>query len=153
MKICLECSEGGHLDEMLCILDAFSEHEIFFILTKVGRTEDLCKRYRVKFIKRRSHHNKINIIFDLVSLIPFCLANIIIEKPDVIVSTGGNAIIPLSYIGKAFGITIIYIESLTRVDDISGTGKIVYPVADLFLIQWKHLLEKYKKAEYWGKVV
>ena len=77
------------------------------------------------------------------------------EKPDVIISTGGGEIaVPFCYIGKVLGAKVIFIETLTRLTTPSGGGKLVYPIADLFLVQWESLLNRYgKKAKYWGKVI
>ena len=38
------------------------------------------------------------------------------------------------------------------VKELSLSGKIIYPFADLFLVQWKELSKKYKKAVYGGSV-
>ena len=77
------------------------------------------------------------------------------EKPDVIVSTGGGEIaVPFCYIGKILGAKIIFIETLSRITTPSGGGRLVYPIADLFLVQWESLLKKYgTKAKYWGNVI
>lgn len=77
------------------------------------------------------------------------------EKPDVIVSTGGGEIaVPFSYIGKMMGAKVIFIDTLARVTTPSGGGKLVYPIADLFLVQWEPLLKIYgKKSKYWGKII
>ena len=29
-------------------------------------------------------------------------------------------------------------------------GKFIYPIADLFVVQWKEMLKLYPKAVYWG---
>ena len=93
----------------------------------------------------------INLIL-MATIITFKAIGILIrEKPDVLVSNGGLLPIPFSYIGKLFGSNIIYIESAARVTTASGAGKLVYPIADLFLVQWKSLLKQYgRKAKYKG---
>ena len=77
------------------------------------------------------------------------------EKPDVIISTGGGEIaVPFCYIVKVLGAKVIFIETLARMTTPSGGGRFVYPIADLFLVQWESLLEVYgSKAKYWGKVI
>ena len=47
-------------------------------------------------------------------------------------------------------IKVIYVESYTRLKDLSLSGKIIYPLADLFVVQWKQLAHKYPKAVYGG---
>jgi beta-1,4-N-acetylglucosaminyltransferase len=76
------------------------------------------------------------------------------ERPKLIVSTGSEIAIPAFYLAKLFRIKTIFIESWARVIEPSGTGRLVYPVADVFLVQWECLLPKYgKKAKYEGAVI
>lgn len=153
MKFCLECGEGGHLKEMTQVLEAFSSHEIFFVIVGVESTKDLAKDHKVYYIKDRRRHKLSYVMLNYILIAPLCLKILLMERPDAIISTGGLATIPLSYIGKILRIKIIYIESLTRVFNLSGNGRLIYPIADLFLVQWESLVEKYKKAKYWGKVI
>ena len=70
------------------------------------------------------------------------------EKPSIIISTGAGVCVPFFYVGRLFKVKTIYVESLTRVKDLSLTGKLVYPVASVFFVQWPELAEKYKKAKF-----
>ena len=75
------------------------------------------------------------------------------EKPDLILSNGAEIAIPTLYVGKLFGVKIIFIESWCRVNKPSTTGKVIYPISDMFLVQWESLLSKYgSKAEFQGGV-
>lgn len=47
---------------------------------------------------------------------------------------------------------IVYVESLARVDTLSVSGKLLYYVADRFLVQWPELKEKYPRAEFYGRL-
>lgn len=160
MKICLECAHGGHLDEMLSIIDAFKGHDIFFVTIKAETTKDLgqmAKVYYIRNLRNLAGLTKIAqiiiITLYLILLILPCIRILLKEKPQVIVSTGGGSTIPLCYFGKLLGAKIIYIESMTRVNQPSGTGKLIHPIADLFLVQWESMLRFYRKAKYWGKVI
>ena len=77
------------------------------------------------------------------------------EKPDIIVSDGGGEIaVPFCYIGKILGSKIIFIESLAKITTPTAAAKFINPIADLFLVQWKILLNKFgKKAKYWGSIL
>lgn len=159
MKICLVCSHGGHLTEMLQLLDAFKDHEVFLITHDEKFTRVLKDVYSIKIYLIRDllvKSDKLTLFRILIHLLIIFLEEIKIfikEKPDVIVSTGSEIAIPISYLAKILGKKVIFIESLCRVYDLSGTGKLVYPIADLFLVQWNYLTEKYKKARYEGKVI
>lgn len=76
------------------------------------------------------------------------------ERPDVIVSTGSEIAIPAFFWAKILGIKTVYIESWCRVRSVSTTGKVVYPVSDLFLVQWPELVDQLgNKARYEGAVI
>ena len=68
------------------------------------------------------------------------------EKPDVIISSGAAVAVPFFYIGKLMGAKLIYIEVYDRIDKSTITGRIVYPIADRFIVQWEDMLKLYPKA-------
>ena len=74
-----------------------------------------------------------------------------------IVCNGPGTCIPpclLIYILRIFcikHIPIIFVESLARVHKLSLSGKILYPIADRFIVQWPYL--KGGRAEYHGKLL
>jgi UDP-N-acetylglucosamine:LPS N-acetylglucosamine transferase len=72
------------------------------------------------------------------------------EKPDVIITTGAHTCVPMCYLGKIFKKKIIYIESFAKVKTPNLSGKLVYPIADLFIVQWPELLKYYPKGKYLG---
>ena len=73
-------------------------------------------------------------------------------KPQVIVTTGAGCVIPMFVLGKIFRKKLIFIETFSRTDSKTITGKICYPMADVFIVQWKVLLNLYPKAKYFGPI-
>jgi beta-1,4-N-acetylglucosaminyltransferase len=149
LKICLACSQGGHFVQMMQLLEAFEGHESFFVSYNSEATKYLKNVYLLKYEKDYIK-DKLNLIRTIIKAIYILLK----EKPDLVISTGGGEIaVPFCYIGKILGANVIFIETLARVTTCSGGGKLVYPIADLFLVQWKSLLNKYgKKTKYWGQI-
>ena len=74
------------------------------------------------------------------------------EKPDVVITTGVLAMIPLCLIAKLFGKKLIYIESFAKVSSPTETGRFLYKFADRFYVQWKPMLQFYPKAIYLGGI-
>ena len=141
MKICLACTHGGHFVEMMRLLDAFKGHNHFFVTYNSEATKNLESAYFIKF-EEGGLKAKIMLIKTLIKAVKILLK----EKPDVIISTGGGEIaVPFCYIGKVLGAKVIFIETLTRLTTPSGGGKLVYHIADLFLVQWESLLNRYGK--------
>ena len=63
MKICLACSAGGHLDEILQLRPFFSKHKYFFISFRRADTESLVKKEKIYFLERPAR-NPITTIID-----------------------------------------------------------------------------------------
>jgi beta-1,4-N-acetylglucosaminyltransferase len=146
MKICLVCSHGGHLAEMLHLQEAFEGHETFFITYASARTRELERKYLLRNIGT----NPLLMAFAFLRTLSILFK----ERPKLIVSTGSEIAIPAFYLAKLLGMKTIFIESWTRVLQPTGTGRIVYPISDVFLVQWERLLTKYgNKARYEGAIL
>ncbi len=147
MKIALVCSPGGHLTEMLQLMEAFEGHDVFFITHKHKRTLGLTYR---KYLVGDVGASPIS----FVRAFPSLLRALLKERPDIMLSTGDAVAVPSFLLAKAFGIPTIYIESWSKVNTTSGTGRLVYRFADEFLVQWPQLKEVYgDKARYEGSVI
>lgn len=163
MKIGLECADGGHLDEMLSLIDALDHFDKFFVTFRTDATRDLCRIANTHFVPNFRgiiDTSRLPVVLRqvytaiyLIRTVPRCLSILRREKPDIIISTGGPVTLPMFFLGKMLGVQRIYVESITRVQELSGTGKLAYPMADVFLVQWKSLTAKYRNAQYWGRVL
>ena len=58
----------------------------------------------------------------------------------------------MCYIGKLFGSKIIYIETYANRNTKTATGRLIYPISDLFIVQWEEMLKIYPKAVYGGSI-
>ena len=74
------------------------------------------------------------------------------EKPDLVITTGVLAMIPMCLIAKIFGKKLIYIESFAKISSPTLTGKFLYKYADQFYVQWEKMLEIYPNAIYKGGI-
>ena len=73
-------------------------------------------------------------------------------RPDVIVTTGANTCVPLCYMGFIFRKKVIYIESFAKQEGKTLSGKLVYPIATHFIVQWESMKKYYPKAIYIGGI-
>lgn len=161
MKICIVCAPGGHLTEMLRLNPAFQSNDTFIITNKeefLTIPNNIKRRYLItNFLINQLEANMIRKAFVLLFQLLFTsieqLRILLIEKPDIIISTGSEIAIPIFYFSRILGKKTIYIESICRMKDLSYTGKIVYPISSQFLVQWKSLIEEYEKARYEGNLL
>jgi len=150
MKICLAFSPGGHFTEMQRVIEAFVEHDICFATIKTPSTKDLAN---VHYLRDSMGPTKLHMMGNMLIISVQSFRLLLKERPELIVSTGADVTIPLCYISKLFCAKVIFIESICRVNDLSLSGKIVYPIANLFLVQWEKLTKQYLKAKFWGSVL
>jgi UDP-N-acetylglucosamine:LPS N-acetylglucosamine transferase len=82
-----------------------------------------------------------------------CINIILRERPDVVISSGAAVGCIMCFLGKLLGAEIIWLDSITNVERISLSGRMVRYIADLFLVQWPELAEQYINVEYAGEVI
>ncbi len=148
MKLCLAASGGGHLKEMTFLEPLYKKYEHFFVTFKRPNSITLAKKEKVYFVVDPMR-NPIKLVKNIIQSIKIFFK----ERPDIIISTGAGVTVPICYLGKLLGSKIIFIESFCRVDSPAFSGRIVYPIADLFIVQWKKLLEFYPNAVYGGPMI
>lgn len=150
MKICFAASSGGHLEEITCLRPLAEGRESFLITENSGQNKTAWGEQTYFF--RQINRKEPLFLFHFLKLFIQAICLINREKPDCIISTGALVTYPFCVVCKLKKIKIIYIESFARVDEKSLTGKLMYPIADLFLVQWEEMKELYPNAVYAGGV-
>lgn len=148
MKICLVCATGGHLNQIMELSDFYQKHDYYFLTFYRKTIAGLSQRGKIYFIKEPLR-NFLNFIIN-------CFQSLVVflkEKPDVIISTGSGVALATCYLGWIFRRKVIFIESWTRISSPSLSGRLIYPIAGLFFVQWKQLLRYYPKAIYKGALI
>lgn len=149
MKICLMSSSGGHFNQLIKLLPILKKHKLFFI-TPATHMKNVLSKYKTYFIKNPGRNPFKVLSHSIVSLII-----LLKERPDVVITTGAGLVVPVCFLAKfLFRSKIIFIESFSRIDSPSLTGKIVFPISDLFIVQWKELQKFYGgRAVYGGPLL
>jgi beta-1,4-N-acetylglucosaminyltransferase len=131
-RVMLICCQGGHFMQMLALKSAWDDLPRIWVTTRAADTEAFLQDERTIFAYVPTTRSIKNMFRNL------WLAAIVIRRhhPDVLLSTGGGVTVPLFVMGKLMGARLIYVESLTRVDKPSLTGRLVYPLVDRFFVQW-----------------
>lgn len=150
MKILIPTSPGGHLKQTTLLAEKFGEKfDLTFVTYYTPLVEKLLAGRKVKFVIEpgiglKSLYRKFLLILQAFFIL-------LKENPDAIVTAGSDVPVPFCYIGKLLGKKIVFIESWSRVKTPSKSGKLIYPIADLFFIQWNDLKRTYPKAVYAGR--
>ncbi|MGI6325037.1 MAG: PssD/Cps14F family polysaccharide biosynthesis glycosyltransferase [Bacilli bacterium] len=153
-KLLFISSTGGHLSELLQLKILFNRYDSFIITEKTKANLGLKKQFPGK-VNYLVYCTKAKLLSYLYKFPYNCLKSIYLYfkiKPDVIITTGAHTAVPMCYIGKLFGSKIIYIESFANIYTKSLTGRLIYPIADLFIVQWESMLKLYPKAKFGGAI-
>ena len=76
-----------------------------------------------------------------------------VVRPRVVLTTGAGVAVPFAWIGRLVGARVVYVESLTRIEQPSLSLRLIAPVATRVYAQWPELPEAVPKARYVGSVV
>jgi beta-1,4-N-acetylglucosaminyltransferase len=156
MNIGIIVSGGGHLDEALAVLEAFEGHEIFLVSYRLSSLEGFShpKIKKVYFVSLRGSSG-LGLYYSLFLNIFEFLGILLRERPQVLFSTGSEVAVAPFFMAKfILGSRLIFLETFTRVSKSSFTARILYPICDVFLLQWETLRSKFgRKARYQGRVI
>ncbi|AFY32493.1 PssD/Cps14F family polysaccharide biosynthesis glycosyltransferase [Calothrix sp. PCC 7507] len=148
MKLMLVCTSGGHFATMKSLKSFWSLHDRVWVSDRKKDTASLEQGEKVHWLPYQAPRD----ILALLLNIPETFRILVREKPDVVISTGASLAINFAFIGKLLGIKFVFIESISRSQELSVSGKLVYLIADEFYVQWPELCEKYDKVVFRGYV-
>lgn len=153
-KVLFISSTGGHFNELMQLKEMFSQYDYHIITEKDKTNENLKEKYkeRISYLPYGTRSKIISYIFKYLYL---CIKSIYLYikiRPKYIVTTGTHTAGPICYFGKIFGSKIIYIETFASINKKTATGRLIYPIADLFIVQWEEMLKIYPKAKYGGSI-
>ncbi|MDJ0572350.1 MAG: PssD/Cps14F family polysaccharide biosynthesis glycosyltransferase [Pleurocapsa sp. MO_192.B19] len=142
MKILLISSTGGHFNALQKLHSFWRKHECCWVTFKTNSTELLLDGEKVYWAYGPTNRNIPNLLRNLY------LAYKIIqeEKPQLVMSTGAGVAVPFIILAKFLGIKTAFIESFTRVQELSLSARLVLPFLDKLYVQWEELEAKYSKA-------
>lgn len=153
-KVLFISSTGGHFSELLQLSPLFEKYDYHIITEKDNTTKGLKEKYgeKISYLPYGTRQKLFRYIFIYFYL---CLKTIYLYfkiKPQYIITTGTHTAGPMCCLGKIFKSKIIYIETFANRNKKTATGKLIYNIADLFIVQWEEMLKIYPKAVYGGAI-
>ena len=150
-KLCLVCSSGGHLFELLSLRSLWEDPERshFWVTFDTPDARSLLSGEDVVWAHHPTNRNIKNLIKNR-----FLAKRVLKErKPDVVLSTGAGVAVPFLRGAKRLGCLSVYVESITRITELSLSGRMLYRSVDHFYVQWPELAERFERAEYAGRIL
>lgn len=152
LKVCAGASSGGHMNQLLRLLDAggdWPDKPSVFVTTLPTVAKPLAARGPVHLVGECDRNHPLKALGVLLRSLKVA----VIERPDVVITTGSLPLAMLCAWCKFFGARIVWIDSVANVDHLSMSGRFVRSFADLFLVQWPELADDDHGSEYVGAIV
>ena len=148
IKICLVGSSGGHLTHLYMLKPFWEDKQHFWVTFDKEDARSLLEdeeMYSCYYPTNRS-------LKALIKNTMLAWKVLKKEKPDLIISSGAAVAVPFFYLGKLTGAKTCFVEVFDRIDKPTLTGKMIYPAADLFVVQWEEQKKVYPKAINLGSI-
>lgn len=126
----------------------YEKYDHFYFTFKGGVVDEMKKTSRVRAIPNIVRYNPLSWIVGAV--LSFYI--VVVEKPDVVITTGAGIVVFLCVFAKLLGAKLIFIESMARVERPTLTSRMLYPFADLFIVQWQGLMKYFPQAKFLGRL-
>lgn len=140
-RVCLAYSPGGHKAELDRALAGIRFTDVCHVTFDDGRPapplEAGVRRHVVCHPRRSLGRTLLNAWQSLAVLRR--------ERPALVISTGADVAVPLLLLAKCTGAKVIFIETAGSGEP-TLAGRLVYPFADLFVVQWPERLRRFPRA-------
>lgn len=151
-KVLFIASTGGHLNELMQIKPLFKKFDYHIVTEKTKVDDSFKEEYqdKISFLIYGTKKYPISYIFKFLANCFISLYYFFKYQPEVVVTTGTHTAVPMCYIAKIFGSKVIFIETFANRTTGTLAGKLVYPIADTFVVQWEEMHKVYPKSVCWG---
>ncbi len=150
MRLLLIASSGGHIFEMFCLREFWKDKDRYWVSFPTADAKYLLRDEReVSWAAYPTVRNVPNLLRNLVLAARILLSN----RPDMILTTGSGVAAPFLWIARLLGIPTVFVESITRITELSLTARMVKPFVTKMLVQWPELRESCPGVEHHGRIV
>ncbi len=149
MKVLLVCSSGGHLAQLHRLMPWWEQQERQWVTFRTPDSVSLLAREQVVWAFHPTTRNVPNLARNLQLAWKVLRA----DRPDVIVSTGAAVAFPFFLIARLLNIRTVYLEVYDRIDSATLTGRLCYPLSDLFLLQWEEQRKMHPRGQVIGRLL
>ncbi len=143
MKLLLVCSSGGHFKALQQLQPFWEKHPRKWVTFATPTTQSALQEEKVYYAYSPTNRNIPNLIRNLFLAWRVIRKN----KSDLIISTGAGVAVPFLILGKLWGSKTVFVESITRIETLSLSAKLLLPFLSVLYVQWPQLQTRYPQAE------
>lgn len=149
VKVFLVCSSGGHLAQLYRLRPWWQEQPRLWVTFPGAQSESLLAGERVIHAFHPTTRNGLNALRNLYLAIRLICS----ERPDLIVSDGAGVAFPFFLAGWVLRVHTVYLEVYGRISQPTLTGRLCYPLSELFLLQWPEQAKSYPRGHLIGSLL
>jgi len=146
--VLLVCSCGGHLMQLLEMRDAWQSFDRVWVTFDKSDARSLLEGERVVYAYGPTNRNVPNLVRNL----DLARRVLRVVRPSAMVTTGAGVAVPFAWLAWLSGVPVVYVESFTRIDALSLSGRMIQPVAERLYVQWPEALRDVPGARFAGNL-
>lgn len=150
--------EGGHSTELLALVDDLRpDRPLHYVLTD----EDILSEARISRpgpVHRlpRPRSKSAGPVEAAVRTVRAFVGALVLTwrvRPVAVVTTGPAIGVPVAVAARLLGAEVVFVETISRITGLSGTGRLMRRVADVYFVQWSGLVGEVPGAIYAGRLL
>jgi beta-1,4-N-acetylglucosaminyltransferase len=142
MRAVFACSSGGHLMQLHKLERWWRAQQRLWVTFRTPDAISLLEGEDVAW----AHYPTTRNIPNMLRNLRLAWRLLRSRRPDVVISNGAGVAFPFFLVARMLGIATIYIEVFDRIDVPTLTGRLCYPITDLFLLQWEEQKRAYPRG-------
>ncbi|CAH0492376.1 unnamed protein product [Peronospora farinosa] len=172
VRVMAVLGSGGHTTELLKLIKRLNREvytPITFVVAQTDKTSQMKTELDWKLTaidsfaiiprSREVGQSWMSSVWTTLQSLQSCLYLVYKCRPQLVLCNGPGTCIPICaavVLFRVFGVhtdsKIVFCESFARVQHLSLTGKLLYYVADEFVVQWPQLQMKYPRTKHLGVI-
>lgn len=164
MRLLIILGAGGHTKQMLRLVDLLGpQHDYHYVIAdydtvsehKIHLPGPVHRVLQPREKRQGVTDNPITVLRKMPFALRQAAAIITQARPDAILGAGPSLQIPFALMARLRRIPHIFIESASKPENISLSGRLIYRLrlADQFYVQWEHHLQACPRARYAGRLL
>ena len=158
-RIAVVLGQGGHTAQTFALVDLIgSQYEFLYMIGILDRLTpkkiSIPGRILPVFPPRLlPQDSRIMAMIRTITTLLISIFYFLVYRPKVVISCGTGLTVPIFYVANAFGIRTVFIESMSRTESLSITGRLLLGRTTLFFVQWEELAKKIPGTIYGGQLL
>lgn len=150
---------GGHTRQLLKLVNKLGNN---YNYEYIIASDDLLSERKIEFKgpifkilnpRKMEDKNMVKVVLKFIPSTVQLLPKLLKSKANCVLAVGPALSLHVTWLSKfIFRKKVIFLESWSRVYTKSLAGRLTYPFADLFLVQWPQEAKNYAKAIYAGRL-